>query len=206
MNRHVPFSNCLVVRLRKFHEIRAAFASFFGSVGLAIAGWAIPVAFPSVDPWITNAMLIIAVIFLVSALIFWFFGSGDNELKEASQASYGDNSPNLSGNFHGDVRINSPSTEVIEKPRRTLNRPDSEEFKKLLTSLPKNQTWKLESILGDEESQSFAIEIVDFLANNGFDVGHGRFESSISPPVYGVRIYNVYTDGKGRIIVGHHPK
>ena len=99
--------------------MRPAVVSGCSAAALAIGGWALPIVFPHVEPWVAKYMLWFAVFLLAGAVALWLLGlrkpTTDGTI---SQTSLGPQSPNI-GPTGGNVTINyGPPVEPPAAPYR----------------------------------------------------------------------------------------
>lgn len=157
------------------------------AVGFGIAGVAVPVVFPDIEPWVAKGMLSVAAACLILALILWFFRPKEPDGGGITQSptTQGANSPALAvaGDYHAAL-ASTPITQShsgighnIIASNVHLVPPEFEFsdnfFADLLSKLETGKPIHLDTV-GDNKK---GRRLYDFLQSHGFTVE--RTHSSI---------------------------
>ena len=173
-------------------RMHSAIVSACFSAALFIGGFALPIVFPHIEPWVAKYMLWLAAMLLVLAGGIWLWGlrRSDNGGHVVTQTSNGPHSPNLNGTFHGDVTIsrstrNGDTYNVnslgvgtaigrvdnlnVGKPARIMTPQFKVELESKISSKAKQIVIGCD--LGDSEAYRYAELIWQFLDSEGYNTG-----------------------------------
>lgn len=88
--------------------MRSAFISTCSAIALAILGWALPLLFPHVEPWIAKALLGFAGLLILMAVALWLLEFRQGDARNPVGRTANDKSTaQLSGTFSGPITFNS---------------------------------------------------------------------------------------------------
>ena len=98
--------------------------------------------------------------------------------------------------------INCGTVNLVPVSRR-LDNPNAQGLKQQILSFPRNKSYNVTSVWGDQEAFQFATDIFDFMKANNFTVD-GVDQAMFNKPVTGLSKQDG-TNGKIEIIVGARP-
>lgn len=137
--------------------MRSAIVTGLSAIGFVLAGWAMPIAYPKIDPLIAKASLIVAATLLLVALVLWFL---DRNKREQSPPSF---SQTHSGSGHN---IIADAVNFGPKPFAMTEQIMQEVAANLRAGEP--------VIIGYSDSRGskeMALRLKDYLSGQGFPHG-----------------------------------
>jgi len=90
--------------------------------------------------------------------------------------------------------------DVYGGPLPHLNEPRAEKFKTQILSLPRDKTYVIVSVIGDDAGLQFATELLKFMNDNKFTV-YGVDQALFSGLVTGIYMYKE-AEGRFNIVIG----
>ena len=94
--------------------MRGRAASLVGTASSLLAGIAVPIAFPHVEPWVGQYLLLAAAFLFALTIGLWWPHKNDVSGLRGTQTTFGPSSPAI-GVMHGDVITNNAPAAVQER-------------------------------------------------------------------------------------------